>query len=332
MSGPLEPLRFERHFVEKVWGGRALATRPGIGLPPDLSIGETWEVVDRENENSVVAQGRFRGRTLRQLMAEHGAEILGDAPAAKEGRFPLLVKYLDASQDLSVQVHPDEDSAARAGGEAKTEAWVVLDVLPGGRVYAGLKSGVEPEAFARVAAGPEVVEMLGTWDVEPGDCFLVRGGTVHAIGAGVTILEIQQNSDTTYRLYDWGRVGLDGRPRETHVAEALTCARFGGEETRPARPRWPEPEGGLARVALARSHVFALDGLRIGAEVRLGTEGSYRIYAVLGGSGELTVEASSETVGVSTGDVWLVPAVCGYHRFAPAEGELQLVAAAPVAS
>ena len=265
MSASLGPLRFARRFVEKPWGGRTLERILGFVLPPGVPVGETWEIVDRAAENSVVAEGAQRGRSLRELMETHADAILGDAPAGKEGRFPVLVKYIDASENLSVQVHPDEDSAGRLGGgaEAKTEAWYVIDAAEGGALYCGLRPDVRAEDFGRIArstsispaspdsSGGEIVGALARWEVRAGDCMAVPGGTVHAIGAGVTILEVQQNSDTTYRLYDWGRVGLDGRPRETHVEQALVCARFGEEERAPVQARWSADEHGVRTAPLA---------------------------------------------------------------------------------
>jgi len=330
LSAPIGPLRFERHFVEKVWGGRSLASRPGIELPPDVPIGETWEIVDREKENSIVAGGPFAGRSLRDVMGEHGEALLGKAPAGKEGRFPLLVKYIDAAQDLSVQVHPDDDAAATIGGgaEGKTEAWLVVDVAPGGVLYAGLDPAVERDGFEEAARRDpsSVVDALLRWEVRPGDCLLVPGGTVHAIGAGVTILEVQQNSDTTYRLWDWGRVGLDGQPRETHVPQALAATRFGEPERPPVAPVW-EPWGdGARRAALVRSRHFAMNGLGISAERRVSTGSQFQIYAVLGGGGRLSVDGGEGSWTLAQGDVWLVPACAGYHRLAP-EGDGELLVA-----
>jgi mannose-6-phosphate isomerase len=313
----LEPLRFERRFLEKVWGGRALERRPGFALPPG-KIGETWELVDREAENSIVATGGLAGFALGELMRRHGKDVLGKVPPGKDGRFPLLVKYIDASENLSVQVHPDDESAARIpGAEGKTEAWVVLDARPGSVLHAGLRPAVTAAEFERVADGPGVLELLLSWEVRPGDCLLVPGGTVHAIGAGITILEVQQNSDTTYRLWDWGRAG-----RETHVAEALRCVRFGEPERGPIRPRWFREEPvGIAH--LARSRHFGMNALRIERPTRRSTQSQFQVYAVLEGRGALRWRERS--FDLAPGDVWLVPAACGYHHLDPQEGELLLV-------
>ncbi len=325
MSFSPEPLRFERRFLEKVWGGRALERRPGIELPPGVQVGETWELVDREDENSVVAEGTHRGRTLRELMRLGAGAILGRSPAAGDGRFPLLVKYLDASQNLSVQVHPDEE-AARAlanGAEAKTEAWYVVDARPGSVLYAGLRPGITAQDFRRVADGPGVVETLLSWPIERGDCLLVPGGTVHAISAGVTILEVQQNSDTTYRLWDWGRSG-----RETHVEEALRCIRFGAPGRPPLRAEWLRDAEGVQTASLARSRHFEMNALRLLQPARRATDGRYQIYVVVEGRGRLLTRAAGEPereCRLRPGDVWLVPAACGDHRLEPAGGELTLV-------
>jgi len=313
----LEPLRFERHFLAKVWGGRALERTPGIALPPG-KIGETWELVDREGENSIVATGGLKGFSLRELMKRHGKDLLGQVPAAKGERFPLLVKYIDAAENLSVQVHPDDESCARLpGAEAKTEAWYVVEAEPGSALYAGLRPEVTARDFERVADGPGVVETMLRWEVRPGDCLLVPGGTVHAIGAGITILEVQQNSDTTYRLWDWGRAG-----RETHVAQALQCIRFGEPIRAPLRPLWFK-DGDVGVAHLARCKHFGMNALRIAQPVRRSTGSQYQLYAVLGGEGTLRWRESEWTL--AHGDVWLVPAACGYHHFEPRAGELLLL-------
>jgi len=313
----LEPLKFERHFLEKVWGGRALEAKPGIALPAGKKIGETWEVVDRAGENSRVAAGELAGKTLGELMKTHAKELLGQVPAGKEGRFPLLVKYIDASENLSVQVHPDDETAGRvAGAEAKTEAWYVVDARPGAKLYAGLRPDVTAAEFARVADGPGVVETMLAWDVRAGDCLLVPGGTVHAISAGVTILEVQQNSDTTYRLWDWGRPG-----REMHVEQALKVIRFGDPERAPIRPRWYREEE-FQVAHLARSKHFGMNALRIRTPVRRSTQSQFQLYAVLAGGG--TLRWQEREYALARGDVWLVPASASYHHFTPA-GELLLV-------
>lgn len=323
----LPPLRFERHFVEKVWGGRRLAERPGIDLPDRMQVGETWEVVDREKENSRVAEGPFAGRTLHELMLEHGPAILGKNQGRRDGRFPLLVKFLDASDDLSVQVHPDDALAERLGdgSEGKTEAWYVVDVAEGGALYAGLDPKVTAEYFRSVADKREVEDTLVRHDVKAGDCVLITGGTVHAIGKGVTILEVQQNSDTTYRLWDWGRVGLDGKPRETHVEQGLVCTKFGAEPPSPHAGVWM-PNGTGFKAELTTSDYFSMTAHRVGSRLAIEGDDRFRIHVVLSGRGALTAEAfGNQRFELAPGTTYLVPASTGAHEIVAEGGELSLV-------
>jgi mannose-6-phosphate isomerase len=320
------PLSFERRLHEKPWGGRALEGVLGLSLPPGARVGETWEVVDRAGEeNSVVAEGPHRGRTLRELVERFGDDLLGRAARTREGRFPLLVKYIDASEDLSVQVHPDDAAAARLGNgaEGKTEAWYFLAARPGARVLAGLAPDVTRERFAREAGGAGVVPLLRATPAVPGSALCVPGGTVHAIGAGIALLEVQQNSDTTFRVYDWGRVGLDGKARPVHLEQAAACARFGADPPVPVTPAWRDEAPGVARARLATSPFFTLDVLRLAAPARLATGGWFRIYAAVEGRGRLV--KGRETRRLAQGDVLLVPAAAGEHAIEPEKGELRLV-------
>ncbi len=216
-----EFLRFQPLPQERVWGGRALATALGRTLPPgDRPIGESWEIVDRPEAQSVVVGGVFDGLTLRQVIERHSAAVMGPRwPAGKP--FPLLVKWLDCRERLSLQVHPPAAVAVALGGEPKTENWFVAAAEPGAHLIVGLKSGVTREKFEAAVAAGTVESCVNRFPVAAGDSVLVPSGTVHAIDGGNLILEIQQNSDTTYRVDDWGRVGLDGKPRQLHVAESL---------------------------------------------------------------------------------------------------------------
>jgi len=335
MPALTEPLRFRRHEVQKPWGGRALERCPGIALASPGAVGETWEVVDRPGENSVVDGGPHDGRTLSELVRAHGKELLGAAPPTAHGRFPLLVKYIDAELNLSVQVHPDDETAAGLGdgAESKTEAWYFLGVQHDprarepklGRIYAGLKPSLGPARFAEVAGSRAVLDALEAWQVEPGESLIVPGGTVHAIGAGVTLLEVQQNSDTTYRLWDWDRVGNDGAPRATHLGQGLAAARFDLPRRPPVAPVWEDAGEHVERAPMARSRAFALNVLKIHARARLSTRNQFQIYAAVEGAGRLVPRSGGEPVDVRQGDVWLVPAATGFHYFEPAGETLTLV-------
>jgi mannose-6-phosphate isomerase len=216
----LDPLTFVPLYQERVWGGRALAGFPGRTLPPDRPIGESWEIVDRPEAQSVIADGPLAGLTLHAALRARGADLLG--PAWPIGRpFPILVKWLDCADRLSLQVHPPAELATELGGEPKTENWFIAAAQPGAALIVGLRPGVDRQTFERAIAENSLDRCVNRVPVAPGDSVLVRSGTVHAIDAGNLILEIQQNSDTTYRVYDWGRVGLDGKPRQLHLEESL---------------------------------------------------------------------------------------------------------------
>lgn len=250
------PLTFRPLFMERVWGGRRLADLFGKALPAGAVIGESWEVCDRPDAASVVDAGPMAGRTLRGLMASDGPGILG-RPVAPGERFPWLCKLLDAREDLSLQVHPPAGLAAALGGEPKTEMWYVAAAEPGSVVYAGIRPGVTRDAFAARAADGTVAGCFHRLPVAVGDVLFLPSGRVHALGAGIVIFEIQQNSDTTYRVFDWNRVGLDGRPRELHLGPALQSIDF--SDTAPAlASRATTREGAFAVRRLVEDPLFRI--------------------------------------------------------------------------
>lgn len=258
------PLRFTPLFHERVWGGRRLEGLFGKALPEGAVVGESWELVDRPEAQSVVADGPLAGATLHELWdGPRRAELFGTRAGNAGERFPLLVKLLDCEDTLSVQVHPPAELAPALGGEPKTEMWVLLGDDPGAHVFAGLAGGVTRQGFeAALRAGADVSAQLQRIDVTRGDVVFIPSGRVHAIGAGCVIAEIQQNSDTTYRVYDFDRPGLDGRPRELHVEESLRSIDFGDAE-----PGLAEPDGEL----LVGNDLFVverlvLDGPRVAAD------------------------------------------------------------------
>jgi mannose-6-phosphate isomerase len=245
------PLTFEPLFMERVWGGRRLADLYGKSLPDGAVIGESWELVDRPEAQSVVASGELAGTTLGELWrSERRAELFGSRAGDGE-RFPLLIKLLDCEQTLSVQVHPPAAIAPSLGGEPKTEMWVIAHASPEAHLLAGMRAGVTRSAFeAALAAGEDVSEMLHRLDVRDGDVMFLPSGRVHAIGAGNVILEIQQNSDTTYRVFDFNRPGLDGEMRELHVPESLASIDWDDAE-----PALVAPDG----EELVHNDVFEVD-------------------------------------------------------------------------
>ena len=219
------PLSFVPLYMDRVWGGRRLETVLGRNLPLQRPIGESWELVDREDAQSVVDGGEFAGMTLHELWMNHREDVFGKGlPDSK--RFPLLAKILDAQDTLSVQVHPPAHLAAKLGGEPKTEMWYLLDAEPGSELFAGFTRTATREKFEHALASGLTADLLHRIPVEAGDSIFIPSGRCHAIGAGCLIVEMQQNSDTTYRVFDWNRVGLDGKPRQMHVEQSLECMDF----------------------------------------------------------------------------------------------------------
>ncbi len=271
-----EPLVFTPLFMERVWGGRRLELLLGKALPPEAVIGESWEIVDRPEAQSVVAEGPLAGRTLHELWdGPDRAALFGTRAAAWGERFPLLIKVLDCEQTLSVQVHPPAAVAPSLAGEPKTEMWVIADATPDAHLFAGLRAGVTREAFERALRdGEDVSGLLHRLDVARGDAMFLPSGRVHAIGAGNLIVEVQQNSDTTYRVFDFNRPGLDGRPRELHVDESL------------ASIDWDDVEPGLVATdgdALVHSDEFEVDRWALSGERRATEPGECAIVCVIDG-------------------------------------------------
>lgn len=230
-----QPLTFEPLYMERVWGGRNLEAKLHRELPAGNPIGESWELVDREDVQSVVNHGDWRGTSLHELWTSHRAAVFGEG-LPDSPRFPLLAKLLDARDTLSVQVHPPAHMAAELHGEPKTEMWYLLDAGPGAALYAGFRRGVTKRDLEGALATGEVEALLHKLPVRAGDAMFIPSGRCHAIGAGCFIIEIQQNSDTTFRVFDWNRTGLDGSPRELHIAESLASIDFDDHEPSIAPP------------------------------------------------------------------------------------------------
>jgi mannose-6-phosphate isomerase len=221
----LYPLKFRPIFKERVWGGRNLERLYQKQLPPDVPVGESWEISDRPGDISEIKNGPLAGKTLRWLMETQREALLGTTKAEGD-RFPLLVKILDAQEKLSIQVHPPAKVAQELGGEPKTEMWYIADATPEAELFVGLKRGVTREQFEQAIRNGTVADCVRRVQVRAGDVMFLPSGRLHAIGAGNVIFEIQQNSDTTYRVFDWNRKGTDGNPRELHVAKSLASINF----------------------------------------------------------------------------------------------------------
>ncbi len=310
----LYPLTFLPVFKERIWGGRRLESTYGKTLPPGAPIGESWDIPDRPEGVSVIANGPLAGRDLRWLMTHHGSEVLGRAPSSGE-RFPWLIKLLDAREDLSLQVHPPAHRAVELRGEPKTEMWYFAKADPGARIYVGLRRGITPDEFGRKLEQGTVAECFHVHETHPGDVMFVPSGRVHALGGGNLVFEIQQNSDTTYRVFDWNRVGLDGKPRELHIAPSLASIDF--DDVEPAMVASAlEARDGSEWRPLVRNPLFEIDewALPAGASSNAGwTPGSLTVIGMV--SGSLTVESENITANVPAGGFTLLPAALPEARF-----------------
>lgn len=284
-----ELLRFQPLYQERVWGGRILESSLGRKLPAGSPIGESWEIVDRPEAQSVVEGGTLNAQSLRAVLQRHSEDVMGPHwPAAKP--FPILVKWLDCRERLSLQVHPPAALAATLGGEPKTENWYIAETAPGAELIVGLKKGVTREQFERAIAEGTLERCVHRFRVAAGDSILVHSGQVHAIDAGNLILEIQQNSDTTYRVYDWGRVGLDGMPRQLHVAQSLSSIDWTDFEPAPVRAA---PTSGV--IAAAPEFTIRRVVLGAGERVHLRSGEQPRLVSIVSGSVRAASENSAGT-------------------------------------
>ncbi|MDG3002660.1 type I phosphomannose isomerase catalytic subunit [Paludisphaera mucosa] len=306
---PLEPLAFTPILRRLVWGGRRLGALMGKPIGEGDDYAESWEVADYKDAVSVVRDGPLAGTSLRDLVADRPAELFGRRREAPS-QFPLLVKILDARESLSVQVHPD-DALGRelVADNGKTEAWVVLAAEPGALIYAGLRAGVGREDLERGIRSGEVEPLLHRFEPKIGDCVLVEAGTVHAIGAGVMLAEVQQMSDATFRVFDWNRVDAQGRPRELHIDQALRSIDF---DRGPVDPIVTSPlvlEDGDVLEPLARCKYFELERLTIETPAEVGRDDRFTILMVL--DGEIRVRRPAGDRPFRRGETVLLPAAIG---------------------
>ncbi len=321
----LYPYKFVPTLVERVWGGTTLA-RYGKAAPVGKRIGESWEISDRDDVQSMIANGPDATRTLRQQIKAHGSQLLG-SNCGNARRFPLLIKLLDARERLSLQVHPPPAVARKLGGEPKTEMWYVLEADPDAHLIAGLRRGITRDKFMKALEGqpsaidhqPSTIRLedcIYRFPVAKGDAFFVPSGRMHSIDAGVVLVEIQQSSHTTYRVYDWGRVGLDGQPRQLHVKESLACINFHDIEPETQNPR-EEVRGlnGWRRlVECEYFHVHRLDLHDIWPDRCDGTT-FHIITCVEGALSLLTTDGNKERINL--GEFVLLPAALGHYTITP---------------
>ena len=303
------PLKFRRHLVEKVWGGRSFETVLGIPLPQGKDIGESWEVSSHKNGMSVVLEGEFKGKTLEELVKEYKESLVGENVYKKYGeKFPLLIKYLDVNDRLSVQVHPDDSYALVNEGEfGKSECWYIIDASVDAKLILGIRDGVERNEFIRKSKETDFQGLFNEVPVKKGDFINITPGLVHAsLSGSVLLCEIQQSSDTTYRIYDFDRV-VNGKKRELHLDKAYDVIEFGkkpeisGYEERKGK----DLECGI-KEELVKSKYFSVERIIISGRYRDEVSKDFKIYSFIDGEGSIL--SQGKIYGVKKGDTYLIPA------------------------
>jgi mannose-6-phosphate isomerase len=310
-------LRFQPIFRRYLWGGRRLGSLLHKPIGPEIDYAESWEIVDHGADQSVVRGGALAGATLGDLVRTQAVEILGRHAGDRArgcGGFPLLIKLLDCNRTLSVQVHPNDDQAAglTPPDRGKTEAWVVLAAEPGAKIYAGLQQGVKRDALAAALGRGEVESLLHEFEPAVGDCVFIPAGTVHALGGGLVIAEIQQASDTTFRLFDWNRVDADGKPRPLHVEQSLGVIDY---DRGPVAPQLPQATDEPGRERLVACDKFVLDRVSVDTPRNIGGDDRFHVLAVIAG----VVRATNDPLDapLAVGDTALLPAAAGPVRLTP---------------
>ena len=311
----LPPLRFVPLIKRLRWGGTRLGCCLGKPIGSATDAAESWEVADHGADQSVVIAGPLAGWTLARVMSTYATELLGNA--STQTTFPLLVKFLDAHDRLSLQVHPDDQQARRynSADRGKTEAWVILEASPGSLIYAGLKPGTTLPVLQQAILAGRLLDFVHVFEARPGDCYLIPAGTVHAVGEGVLLAEIQQTSDITFRLHDWGRLGTDGLPRQLHVREALECVDISSGPVRPLQPRMlSDLPGNRVEEIVACEH-FSIRRHHCSQPCDLENQNRFRIFLVIEGQVDLLSPGSTESL--TRGETVLIPASSEACRIVP---------------
>lgn len=311
----MDVLQIEPLIKRIRWGGRRLGTLLNKVIADETDYAESWEIADHGVDQSIVKHGEFSGWSLSKLIAEHGERVLG---YTGQSQFPLLVKFLDANDRLSLQVHPN-DELARAvdpNENGKTEAWVIVAAEPGSVLFSGLKQDVDRQAFENAIQSDSLLDVLHTIEVKVGDCVFIPAGTVHAISEGIVLAEIQQQSDITYRIHDWGRMGTDGKPRQIHVEESLKCTDFERGPVDPVQPKLISESPGHRHEMLVESDYFVIERRIASQPVDVLTNGRFRIVMVL--TGTMTLTGQGDPVSLQAGSTVLVPAELERVQIQPA--------------
>ncbi len=300
----LYPLRFQPVYKDYIWGGRRFETVLDRELSSDGIYAESWEIADHPEGQSIVTAGPLVGKSLGELLKSHGEALLGEHDP-RQG-FPLLLKYLDANQHLSLQVHPDDRCAAEMGltDPGKTEAWYVVEAAPGSCLWAGFAEQVDRNLVEQALRKGDIEGLLHRVEPQPGDCIFVPAGTVHAVGAGLLVAEIQQMSNNTFRLSDWGRVDAQGKPRPLHIEQGVRAIDYSSGPVQPIHGQ-PTERPGVTRLVACEK--FALDRWQVAGTERIETENCFQILTVV--KGQLSVEGDL-TAPLRRGQTLLIPACC----------------------
>jgi mannose-6-phosphate isomerase len=298
---PAYPLRCQPLFRDYLWGGRNLQTRLGKEIPAEGKWAESWELLDHPQHSSQVVNGPLKGKKLSELIARNRTGLLGDTLTS----LPLLLKYLDCQDVLSVQVHPNDEYALKMTPPdlGKTEAWYVIDRKPGSVLYAGLRSGVDQLQLKEAIKAGTVDQCLHVIEPQPGDCVFIPAGTVHALGAGLLVAEIQQASNTTFRLFDWNRVGPDGKLRELHIQQSLDVSDY---NSGPRSIQVPQATSQTGRERLVSCDKFCFDRIRSVECASLAGDGRFHFVTVPNGRAMIRGEGFQEQM--NTGESLLLPA------------------------
>ncbi|WP_082438644.1 type I phosphomannose isomerase catalytic subunit [Nonlabens sp. YIK11] len=317
------PLIFEPIYKEKIWGGSKLNELKSID-PAISNLGESWEISDVDNTISIVKNGVLAGTSIKELLGRHGSELLGKPVFERFGsRFPLLIKYIDTAQDLSIQLHPDDQLAQNKHDSfGKTEMWYIMDASPEAQLTLGFKEASDEFAFAKAITSNQLPNLLNKHHVTPGESFVIKPGFVHAIGAGITLAEIQQSSDITYRVHDYGREDAHGNQRELHVQEAIAAADY----SKASDYQLHYDEDQYDRQQLVKTIYFKTDILRFkeACLIELSTGSSFTILMNVGASCELV--HAGKTYGFEFAQTYLIPAAVEDISVVPhGEGKLLVV-------
>jgi mannose-6-phosphate isomerase len=327
----LPPLAFVPYLRSRIWGGTRLRSRLGRDVPADQVYGESWELSALPEHDSIVADGPLQGTKLSDLWNTRRRELWGDAPVPYGGKlFPLLIKWLDCNDLLSVQVHPDDARAQKLIGEpcGKAEAWIFLEADPGCRAYFGLKPGTTPDEFSRRMLDGSVEQCLATIHPRPGEIINVPPGSVHALGAGQLLLEVEQPSDATFRVYDYNRPGPDGKPRALHREQSLASIDWDCHAPQPLKPQpWSNAAPGVEGELVVKTSSFAMHRVQLQKPLYNPLEGTMSVWIVIAGGGQLTSDADAKRRAIKLGDTVLIPASCPAAVWTPGPDGLTLIAA-----